>query len=570
MNREGESKIRVEGDDGTIKKILIRINTTALMQFYARRSGSTEAHSRQILNDIGFMVDSFLTPRPWWTVVKEPYPSAYLHHIKTPHPKNGGKASNTSSTFSDYKSFTITLPLYLSVILQRYPLWEEKLRLIAATQFPSDPNMQNVCSSMSATIGRQSCVHPGWHSVTDNYNVARSNRQFDIFAIFFPIYDQPVVNGGNNSFMSVSDCPNNPNQWTCAFLPMTNCTLPTFITECNNRTCMNTDNFYFSALLFPADATGKLVEKTTLQGSTPITSAAKALHLVQEHRSEFLYMMPYNQRGYRPATIEDIMNSPEALAFVFLFMIRKTYLYRQRIALLLHTFRSISSTAKGGSKTPSTSTPFAPCVAAHVRRGDRVMYVEKTHKAINMTEFCFNASLPRVTGAPQPQCINEKGELSNCPGLNGLSDFGCGPGDVPFESITLLKVIEKAELMVPPHVRSLVLASDDVEWLDEQIQIAKTVAPHWKIFVLPDPTKTSESSARRLYGTAKSYQYVRSEAGTDSGVYFHASIELAQQCQALVAHFGSGIPLMMYRAMCFYHAGIYGVCPPVYHLGKRF
>lgn len=352
---------------------------------------------------------------------------------------------------SDSKSFIISLPPYVFVILQRYPLWEEKLRLIAATQFPSDPHLQNVCNSMSATIGRQSCVHPGWHSVTDNYNGARGNRQFDIFAIFFPIYDHPVVNGGNNSFISVSDCPNNPNQWTCAFLPMTNCTLPTFITACNNRKCMNTDNFYFSALLFPANATGKLVEKNSLQGSTPITSAAKALHEIQEHRSEFLYMMPYNPHGFRPATIEDIMNSPEGLIFIFLFMMRKTYLYRQRIALLLHTFRSISSSRGKTSLTPST-----PCVAAHVRRGDRVMYVEKTHKAINMTEFCFNASLPRVEGQPQPQCINERGELSECPGLNGISDFGCGPTDVPFEAITLLNVIEKAELMVPPHVRSLV------------------------------------------------------------------------------------------------------------------
>ena len=40
-----------------------------------------------------------------------------------------------------------------------------------------------------------------------------------------------------------------------------------------------------------------------------------------------------------------------------------------------------------------------------------------------------------------------------------------------------------------------VLASDDVEWLDEQILIAKRVVPHWKIYVLPDPTKTASSPA---------------------------------------------------------------------------
>ena len=42
---------------------------------------------------------------------------------------------------------------------------------------------------------------------------------------------------------------------------------------------------------------------------------------------------------------------------------------------------------------------------------------------------------------------------------------------------------------------------------------------------------------RKLYGNAKNYHFVRSEAGTDSGAYFHASIELAQQvCMYVCMH----------------------------------
>jgi hypothetical protein len=78
-----------------------------------------------------------------------------------------------------------------------------------------------------------------------------------------------------------------------------------------------------------------------------------------------------------------------------------------------------------------------------------------------------------------------------------------------------------------------------------------------------------DESKRELYGLSKDYHYMRSTGGTESGVYFHASIEIATQCQGLVAHFGSGIPAMMYRAMCFGHAGTTGVCPPTYDVGKR-
>lgn len=437
----GNSAIGFDGDDGSVKRIILRVNSSALLGFYQHGDGDhgrergAQSLNLRALEDLGAAVDTFLTPRPWWTVVKEPYPTATAH-VK--HDKG-----------SDHSSSTSHLPPNLIVILQRYPYWEEQLRLIAATQFPYDASL-NACGAMSVTVGRQSCVHPGWHSVTDNYNMARGNRQFDIFSIFFPIYAEPIGQA-NNSFMSVSDCPNNPNQWTCAFLPMTNCTMPWLITDCRNRTCQG-DNFYFSSLLYPANDSGRLVVRDQLKPSVPVTSTARALHRLQKPGSEFLYMLPYNRTVFKAKTIENIMNSPESIIFIFYVMIRKTYLYRQRTAALLHTLRTtVAAHYHGKFLSPTT-----PCVAAHVRRGDRVMYIEATHKPINMLEFCHNASQPRIDGKPKPQCINEHGTLSECPAYNALSDFGCGEGEIPFESITLKDVVDKAEKIAPPHVRSLV------------------------------------------------------------------------------------------------------------------
>ena len=440
---------------------MIRLNTSSLLASYriATPVSNSEWNSlnRRALDDLGSAVDHFLTPRPWWQVTKEPYPSSYSHPTRSSHlnkATNHSYISSNTTTTSPNQELLLHLPPFLFVTLSRYPFWEHALRLVTATQFPYDPE-KDACGSMSATVGQQSCVHPGWHSVTDNYNMARGNRQFDIFAIFFPIFDQPVLQGGNNSFISLSDCPNNPNQWTCAFLPLTNCTLPAEITDCHSRTCKE-DNFYFSSLLFPANSSGVRVKRESLHASMPVTRSSQILHQSLKHGSEFLYMMPYDRSVFHARAVESVMNSPESILFIFLFMIRKTYLYRQRIAALLHTFRS-SSAVRNQGKFLSPSTP---CVAAHVRRGDRVMYIEATHKPINMTEYCYNASLPRTAGKPPPECLSEENTMRECPDLNGLSDFGCGKDEIPFESITLANVIEKAEKIAPPHVRSLVFPNE--------------------------------------------------------------------------------------------------------------
>ena len=153
----------------------------------------------------------------------------------------------------------------------------------------------------------------------------------------------------------------------------------------------------------------------------------------------------------------------------------------------------------------------------------------------------------------------------------------CTEDSIPFGSITLQDVIDKAEMMVRPSVRNLLVATDDFAWLEEQIDVVKKSSPDWNIYSLPPPSPNDRNNDndnnttidRKLYGNPKNYHYIRSGGATASGVYFHASLQLVSQCQGLVANFGSGIASMMYYRMCYSHAGTTGVCPPVYDLGKK-
>ena len=123
---------------------------------------------------------------------------------------------------------------------------------------------------------------------------------------------------------------------TCAFLPMTNCSFPRVITEClETDKTRSKGNFHFSSLLFPANSSGKFVAKQSLRPSLPATQEVKKLLSQQRHDAQFLQMLPFNRSVFSIDAIESVITSPEATMFIYLFMLRKTYLYRQRIAALL-------------------------------------------------------------------------------------------------------------------------------------------------------------------------------------------------------------------------------------------
>jgi len=586
-----------DSDDSRVVRILLRVNSSLLLSLahsnYSHSVCNIQSNSSAnatysdrmpaaecVYELLGALVDSFLSPRPWWRVEREPY--LFMHN---PQLKNHPQSRKNSSSI-------VRWPAWLAVSLRRWPLWDSALRLLGAVQYPSEAR----CGQAAVTVGRKGCVHPGWHSVVTNYDMARGSRPFDPFAVFVPLQPNPKPGAGaTNAFMTAEDCspgrsrsadiewpgpgPEEVNLWTCAFLPPTNCSLPRLVTQCKERACM-ADNAHFSSLFYPANSSGSAANRTRaplLPPSQPFSDQVSFLHQVGDDAlpacllgtalsalsdlftgqesgrlPRCLAMLPFDKRALNHSSFPAPAD-PSQL-FTFLLLLRQAYFYRSRISERLHALRLRTLRASNGS-----SWPWTPCVAAHVRRGDRVMY-SKAGLAVNMTAYCLNASL----SSPANRCVDERDRLRPCPALSSLADYGCGAGNVPFGAVTVLDVLHRAEMLAPPSVRNLVLLSDDWEWVDEQVLIARQQRPEWTLHVLPAPAKP----ARRLFGTPKDYHFVRSQAGTESGLHFHASIRLAQQCQGLVAHFGSGIATMIFRSMCFSHAGIYGVCPPVYDLGK--
>lgn len=72
-----------------------------------------------------------------------------------------------------------------------------------------------------------------------------------------------------------------------------------------------------------------------------------------------------------------------------------------------------------------------------------------------------------VTGVGQ----NGKGVLADCDRI--FQDLGCEDG-VPFGAVTLESIINKAEKLVPPTVRTLFVFTDDEHWFNEKRKAMKS------------------------------------------------------------------------------------------------
>ena len=107
--------------------------------------------------------------------------------------------------------------------------------------------------------------------------------------------------------------------------------------------------------------------------------------------------------------------------------------------------------------------------------------------------------------------------------------------------LLLLLVCGQVPLLVGPGVRTIFVASDDSQWVEQQIKLVERTDPLWNIVTLaaPKPPKhvengrnggsESQSSSRDpVFGLGEEpyagYFYMRSQGGTASGTYLMASM----------------------------------------------
>lgn len=245
------------------------------------------------------------------------------------------------------------------------------------------------------------------------------------------------------------------------------------------------------------------------------------------------------------------MDSSDGL-FLYLFLLRPNAFYRSKMKALIHEMRM---------ESPHLY-PTTPCVAVHLRRGDRIKV------GINMTEYCYNKTHdadPNNVVKFGCQNVDHPERFGPCGG-EVIDDLGCG--SVPFASITLEHVISKIPRLLYPPVHDLLVFSDDPMYIRKQAKSIAKTHPSWRVHTLKAPEIPSHIDMSKIdesYDTySEAIKHIRSAAGTESGVMFQTSLRMAQQCSAFIGHFGSAVPTLFFHAMCVEHAGYYGICPPVY------
>jgi hypothetical protein len=141
-----------------------------------------------------------------------------------------------------------------------------------------------------------------------------------------------------------------------------------------------------------------------------------------------------------------------------------------------------------------------------------------------------------------------------------ITDLGCF--STPFAAVTLKHVVDSAATLVPPEVRTLIVATDDEPWLIEQIEEVRKMYPDWKIIFLESPkVKVAKTSTD---DKEEAYYYMRARGGTASGTFWWGSIEVGRQCEGFVGHFGSGATMFYHYQLCEQHMHHENVCPATF------
>ena len=302
--------------------------------------------SRNDIAVIGHELDKFLTPRPWWQVVREPHP------------------------WQEQPS--------LNIVLERYHQhFEPYLRYLASIQYID----WDTCRKSPMLLGKKNCMHPGLSSVLGMYYFVRHDSPYAVNQVYVSDSNSP---NDSTAFITGSDCPDKINKWECAFLPTTYCPVPSSVSTCRTRNCVASlpESYGFSVRFDAASETGQIVDPKGVKSSGGVNaSREEANHRERVKRVHALGKAPRNAQqeslwraskqirdpyvrllpGRDSVQTLDYQRSnwPQSFAwmFKFKFLLRHNSWYRAKVAERVHQVR----TKEFGF--PATTR----CVAANIR-----------------------------------------------------------------------------------------------------------------------------------------------------------------------------------------------------------
>ena len=419
------------------------------------------------IKEIGAMNDRYLQSRPYWTVFQEEYPwqSHRVYHV-----------------------------IYI-----RLHNIDKPLMKMAEVMNPVD------CSQRYLVIR-------GYHDF-DEYGNQHYN--LDSFAQTY-LGAIPIVHIREYAkFIDDGYCPDQINKHLCAFLPMTNCSLPKHYLECKDYdpSCTPGQLVYSSAT---PDA--NIIDSSDLDKNFRRIAVEPFSMVGERVRSHVVFNFDQVSREKQSS------GSIGSLYYTSIFL-RRNYDFRSRSADLIHKFRSSSVPHFAANKQ---------CIGIHIRRHDRskegydMMKYCKEFVVDGGGEKCHN----RTTGEPLAEaCVH-------------YFDFACNSA-APFGAITLDAYLKAAELLLenPSDPKIAFIITDDGHWVTSE---SKRFKDEWEIHVFPAQPRH------------------RSRA-TVNGVTLFSSIEVLQQCNGLVGHSVSAFTVLLQAIMCVRHGPRnnmrFGECP---------
>jgi hypothetical protein len=266
-------------------------------------------------------VDKLIMPRPWWRITVEPY--------------------------------KWQVPMQSKIVLERvHHRFEHRLRFISSVQYPDS----TTCSKSLMLLGHDTFFHPGASTVLRWHFVNHIEYPFAVQQIYSSSSNN--VND-NTAFMTGSDCPKTVNKFECAFIPMTNCTIPTSLTSCKEKNCVR--NIKETRLFYTnASTSGERILLNTEIYKKAYRNRGKYNNLRQQNLLSNIkpYKVPY-VAPYDPNVTYDSSFGVASNKIIYdsLFILRRNAFYRSKIAEVITNFRKLNS-------FPVTER----CVAAQVMR----------------------------------------------------------------------------------------------------------------------------------------------------------------------------------------------------------
>ena len=510
-------------------------------------------HEPDVLT-INRALDVFLEPRPWWVIRKEVFVG--LEYFNTS--SIGGAAATTSSANDSasagggkralsalHAHEHASAHAWSHVFLQRYDIkLEPHLYQISAVQFPPLQECATSRLKLSHT------VNSGWGSASAFYGIFVTERPW---SVFLPYESNTNTVAERVMYASPDLCPNTVNKWTCAFLPTTNCTVPDQVTTCSGSACnWDGDLLYTSASregkqLSDEDKSALADEKDKQAAHTPYHKAIDAWYgplrqagfqaepfltskdqVTDSHRPDKFLVTKVFGQIWRPNAVYRTLISRRIEA-----MWREMF-ERHGLPPLVVAGPGVGvGVGAAGGATFENGQEQPKCTAIHVRRGDRSINMEG--KA--MRDWC-QQWLPFTNW---DNCTSHStGQRMAC---QTLSDYGCFSNN-PFGALTLNDYLNASWGLL--KTRNVFVLTDAAAWLDKE---RTTVDKAWSIYSI-----ASNGGKDRSNDTPRA---------TMNGVEYHASMRMAQNCQAFVGHWGSGVSHMIYNAMCWRQGNtVLAHCPP--------